>query len=383
MNNIEALIPKILTSAMMLFRNNSMTANLVNRDYDRDFAKKGDTVNIPVYTAPSVTDVNPGRGNAGTIDGIEASTIDVKLDQWKQVELEFNDLELKKIEEGRPSEALQYAVAALVDHVDSWTLNQMAIGTFNFTGTNAAKFNDPSALTPARTLLSKNNAPMQQRRAILTPDVVGAMSDNSKLEEFMKSGDSEALREASVGRIKGFETYESNNLVDWVAGNLTAGTALQANAIAAVGATTVTLKDSAGSLTGSLKKGDVISFAGHTQNYLVTADVDAAANLITVPVSPSIKVEVAADEAVTIESESYVNAGLAFHRSAFAFSSRPLETGFTGGNIVQSLTDPVSGITLRYELSRENKAVQHSLDILYGGKVIKPEFISRLRTQEI
>lgn len=379
-NAIEKLVPKILVNAMMLFRNNSITANLVNRDYDQEFAKKGDTVNIPVYSAPTVKDVNAGRGNNSTVDGIAATTIDVKLDQWKQVEVEFSDLELKKIEDGRPSEALQTAVVALVDYVDAWALNKMAIGTYNLTGTNATKFNDPSHLTGARTLLSKANAPMQNRRAILSPDVVGGMSDNSKLEEFMKAGDNAALREAAVGKIKGFDTYENNNLADWVAGDLAAGTALQTNAVATAGSTGLTLKDSGGSLTGTLKAGDVISFAGHTGNYVVTSEIEASSNLAVVALSPALREDVALNEAVTIESADYTNAGLAFHRNAFAFSSRPLETSFTGGNIVQSLTDPTTGITLRYELSRDNKAVQHSLDILFGGKVIKPEMITRLRS---
>ena len=37
------------------------------------------------------------------------------------------------------------------------------------------------------------------------------------------------------------------------------------------------------------------------------------------------------------------------------------------------MTDPVSGISLRLEVTRENKRTRFSYDCLYGGRVVRPE----------
>ena len=46
---------------------------------------------------------------------------------------------------------------------------------------------------------------------------------------------------------------------------------------------------------------------------------------------------------------------------------------FQSGNIFQAPTDPISGIALRLELSRQYKQETLSYDVLYGSNVIRPE----------
>lgn len=78
------------------------------------------------------------------------------------------------------------------------------------------------------------------------------------------------------------ETYGYLEIGTGVKGNLSAGTALQVNASASKGATSVVLKDSGGSLTGSLTAGDYLIFADDDTKYEVANTVAASGNLITV-----------------------------------------------------------------------------------------------------
>jgi hypothetical protein len=65
---------------------------------------------------------------------------------------------------------------------------------------------------------------------------------------------------------------------------------------------------------------------------------------------------------------------LAAHRDAMAWTSRPLANVISAGNIFQAPTDPVSGIALRLEQSRQYKQDTWSYDYLAGAGVVRREF---------
>ena len=71
---------------------------------------------------------------------------------------------------------------------------------------------------------------------------------------------------------------------------------------------------------------------------------------------------------------------------AFALASRPVSgvgtggqyTGFSGGNEMRSITDPVSGLSLNLEIERQNKQTRLSLSILFGVGVLRPDCAVRI-----
>lgn len=376
-NTLTDLVPKILTEAAIIYRNNSITANLVNRGFDPEFRKKGDTINVPSFTAPAVQSVTPGRGNENTPTDITAANVSITLDSWKEVKIQFSDLELKKIEDGRPSEALEKAVIALADYVDAFVLSDMAVKGFSTAGTQGSAFSDPATLVDARTKLGAKNVPQRNRNATINTTVAGAFIKDTNLSESDKFGGSEVLRDAIIGRLYGFDIAETNNLTDFVGGTLSDGTSKDAlvAATCAVGATSITFDET--SLTGTLVEGDIFTKAGDTQEYVVTTGSTAATNAITVSFLPANLVAAADGDAATFVDD-YTAAGLAFQEDAYIFGSAPVQIDFTGGNIVEQFTDPVSGITFTYEVERVGKSTEHSLSILFGGDGLKREGIVRL-----
>ena len=98
---------------------------------------------------------------------------------------------------------------------------------------------------------------------------------------------------------------------------------------------------------------------------------------MTIYVEPGLKLALAGDETITIKGTHAVN--LAFHRDAFAFVSRPLADNADGlGNIIQSAIDPVSGLALRLEVSRQHKRTRFSYDVLYGLACVRRELACRV-----
>lgn len=97
---------------------------------------------------------------------------------------------------------------------------------------------------------------------------------------------------------------------------------------------------------------------------------------------PSFEASVMTEGALTVNGANEAGAqvvSLAFHRDAIAFSTRPLMDSANGlGNLTQSAVDPVSGLSLRLEVSREHKRTRFSYDILYGADVVRRELGCRI-----
>ena len=105
----------------------------------------------------------------------------------------------------------------------------------------------------------------------------------------------------------------------------------------------------------------------------------ASSGAQTVTVSPAIKAIVADNASVTKKASHTVN--LAFHRDAFALAMRPLTSETAGdayGNNIVSMTDPVTGLSMRLEVYRQYKQVVYELDALWGVKLIRPEYAVRI-----
>jgi len=377
-NTLTDLVPKILTEAAIIYRNNSITANLINRGFDSQFRKKGDTINVPSFTAPAVQNVTAGRGNENTPTDITGENVSITLNSWKEVKIQFTDLELKKMEDGRPSEALEKAVIALADHVDGFILEDMALKGYSTAGTVGAAFTDPATLVDARTKMGNSNVPMRNRNASINPTVAGAFIKDTNLSESDKFGGSEVLRDAIVGRLYGYDIAETNNHTDFVGGTLSDGTSKDAliAATCAVGATSITFDET--TLTGTLIEGDIFTKAGDTQEYVVTTGSTASGNAITVSFLPANKVSGADGDAVTFVDD-YTAAGLAFQEDAYIFGSAPVQIDFSGGNIVESFTDPATLVDARTKMGNSNVPMRNrnaSINPTVAGAFIKDTNLS-------
>jgi hypothetical protein len=110
----------------------------------------------------------------------------------------------------------------------------------------------------------------------------------------------------------------------------------------------------------------------------VTAAATASATVaVAISFTPALATVVATGAAITVVGTDYVP-NIVFHRDAFAWASRPLADIQGLGNLIQSAVDPVSGVALRLEVSRQYKQTTYSYDVLGGANVIRRELGTKI-----
>jgi len=73
------------------------------------------------------------------------------------------------------------------------------------------------------------------------------------------------------------------------------------NGVHSAGDTTIDIDG----MTGTLKAGDFVKFAGHTKVYMVVADATASAGATTITIEPPLRSALADDEAVTYDNVQF------------------------------------------------------------------------------
>jgi hypothetical protein len=153
------------------------------------------------------------------------------------------------------------------------------------------------------------------------------------------------------------------------------------------GAATVNGAASAGAYSLSIAKatnasplvvGDLISFAGDSQSYVVTANATLAVGNTVVSISPALAVAKVGGEAMTLQPSHVAN--LAFHRDAIGFASRKLEDTKAGDNTnTMSISDPVSKLSMTLSIREEFERVRVSVSSLWGAALVRPELAIRIK----
>ena len=370
-NTLTNVIPQLLAQGLVTLRENAVMPRLVNADYSAQAANRGSSVDIPIPASISAATVTPGYADPND-DGINPGQITLNLDQWKEAPFFMTDREMMEVMDGTiPMQAAE-AVKALANDVDQYLLG-LYTGVYTAVGTAGTTpfATDVTVATSARKYLNNYLAPMTDRRFVFNPDVEANALGLRAFQDVAWTGDARGINEGQIVRKLGFDWHLDQNVKDH-----TAGTAenIEVHTTAAAGATTVKLKGG----DGPLKAGDIITFAGHDQQYVVGADTDTLdSGGKDTTITPALKVEVSDDVNVTLVASHAAN--LAFHRDAIAFANRPLLDSAEGlGSQIMSMQDPVSGLTLRLEVSRQYKRTRWSFDILYGAKLVRPELAVRV-----
>lgn len=371
-NQLQDVIPQLLAQGLMALRENTVMPWLVNTDYSDTAAEKGTAITIPIPSAIQAQQVSPGNTPPNTGD-ISPTHATITMDKWYEAPFYLTDKEMMEVMSGTIPMQASEAIKALANQVDKDLLS-LYKEVYGFVGSPGTTpfVSDTSDATAVRRVLNVQLAPPRDRRMVIDPDAEANALNLRAFQDMSFSGDARGIIEGQINRKLGFDWFMDQNVQTHTSGTLSDGVVSGAHAI---GVSSVTVSSTNG---GTLNQGDIITFAGHNQTYVVTSDVSInATSSASVPIRPTLKVALSGNEAVTLKDSHVVNIG--FHRDAFAFVSRPLADNTDGlGNMIVTTGDPVSGLTLRLEVSREHKRTRFSYDILYGVACVRPELACRL-----
>jgi hypothetical protein len=258
---------------------------------------------------------------------------------------------------------------ALVNEVESdlTGLHIYASRAYGTAGTTpfASNLGDPAQL---RKILVDNGAPTSDLQLVIDTSAGAAMRTLAQLTKANEAADTSLLRRGILLDIHGFAIRESGQIRTSTAG--TGASATTNTAGYAIGATTITLA-SAG--TGTIVAGDVITFAGDTNKYVVaTGDADVSNAGTIVLAAPGLRKALAASAiAITVVAAAARN--MAFSRNAFALATRVPALPEQGDSAADRMivTDPMSGLSFEVAMYMQYRQVQYEVSLAWGVAAIK------------
>lgn len=248
------ITPSVIASrALATLYNTTVLLPLVNRDYDSDFnGKVGDTITVRQPASFSVNEFNRSVGIV--LQDPAETSFTVVLNKVPDVSFpvtaEDLTLRITSFDERLLSPAME-AISQYVDGLiaeDIVDAAESAGGGGTATGTGSSAGDQQKAFRKARRILSRNKLPFSERYSVLSPEGAEAVTGDSLVLQANTSGSTQALREGAVGRLSGFDTFESQTF------GLGAGDRGQADGVAfhrsAVAVVTRTLEQPMGVAAG-------------------------------------------------------------------------------------------------------------------------------------
>ncbi|HAV4226279.1 P22 coat - protein 5 family protein [Acinetobacter nosocomialis] len=348
----------------------------VSSDMTYNRAAKGQTVTSPVAPAATATDINPGVTPPNDGDQ-NIGKVDMTITKARRVPVRWNGEEKLALDNNGASyntilrDQFAQAMRTLANEVEA-DVAGLAIGASRAVGTAgttpfATNLKDSALALKA---LQDNGAPKGDLQLVIDTTAGANMRTLGQLTKANEANDDSLLRRGVLLDVHGFAIRESAQVVTPASGT---GASATTNAAGyAVGATAITLA-SAG--TGTIVAGDVITFAGDTNQYVVVAgDTDVSNGGTITLAKPGLRKAIpAAATAITVAPTSTRN--LAFARSAIALATRipALPEGGDSADDRMIVTDPVSGLSFEIAIYRQYRQVQYEVSLAWGCAMVKPE----------
>jgi hypothetical protein len=229
---------------------------------------------------------------------------------------------------------------------------------------------DLSDTANIRKILDDNGAPASGRSLVINTVAGVKVRTLTQLTKLNEAGDAGTLRQGTLMDVHGFAFRESAK-VQSVTKGTGSGYLINNGAGYAIGSTAITVDTG----SGTILAGDVITFAGDTNKYVVA--VALAANVVTIA-APGLLQAHADNDAITVGGNFTAN--VAFSRNGVLLATRlpmvPKEGDLAADR--QVITDPLSGISFELAVYPGYRMNEYEAAVAWGVLVVKPEHVAIL-----
>ena len=336
-------------------------------------AAKGQTIRSAVAPASAAADIVPAQKAPDTGDQVIGNKV-LSISKSRGVPIRYNGEEERGLNTGPGYNNIlqnQFAQAmrTLTNEVEAdlaglYAQASRAYGTAGTTpfGT-AGDFTDASN---SLKILKDNGAPLTSNNLVVS-SAAGASMLGLQSRVDVQGNDS-MLRQGVMLSTAGMDIRESAQINAHTTGT---GANYVTNGTFAAGVTEIDIDGG----TGTVVAGDVVTFAGDANKYLVTSALSGGSITIA---APGLQQSLADGVAMTVGNDFAAN--IAFNREAIVLvtraPARPLEGDLAED--VMLMTDPRSGITFEVSMYKEYRQVHFEVALAWGVSAIKPEHMAVL-----
>jgi hypothetical protein len=338
----------------------------------------GDVIRSAFTRTAAVDTITPSMVIPEGID----QTVDNKtmtLDQTASVKIPWTGEDIKHVNNGAGytsiyGDQIAQAMRAITNQIEAYAWNLAYKGAsraFGTAGTTpfASNFNEVAEL---RQILIDNGCPDDGQLTLVMNTIAGTKLRNlAQLQQVNTSGTESLLRQGELLNLQRIMLKESAAPIAVTKGTGASYTSSAAGY--AVGATDIAVITG----TGTILAGDVVTFAGDANKYVVAVGVTAAGTISLN--APGLRLPLAAS-AVALTVGATATSNIVLHKGCFELAVRPisLPTGGDDADDQMTIQDPHSGLSFDVSAYKGYKKAMFDISCVYGGKMWKPNHAALL-----
>lgn len=380
-NILVDLIPTLYQALDQVSRDTTGLISAVTLNASETSAAVGESVLIPITTENQLYDIVEADEPPNNGD-FELKHAEIKITKSKMVPIRWGgeqQLALRKTGtfDKLLSDQIYQAMNLLAGEVEADLASCYASACRAWGTAGTIPFqSDVKAVAQLRRILTENGAPLDDLQMVLTSLASSHLRALPHMTHANENGSDATLRQGELLDIMGFKVRESKFLPMHTPGSFTGTPLVNHGGGYAKGTTSIAFD---GTTAAAVKAGDVVTFGGDPNMYVVAKDCTASPLVIA---EPGLRKPIADNASITIGSAYQAN--LAFARSAVHLICRDPQMPVIDGKAIDKaadvthVTDPVSGLTFQIALYKGYHRVKFEVGLAWGCAVLKPEHCALL-----
>lgn len=376
-NTLTNLLPDLYEALDVVSRELTGFIPGVSRDSNVERAALNQTVRVPV--APAASSATNTAGVTAPDTGDQTiDNVSVTISKSKHVPVRWNGEERRGLQTAGTFSSIQadrffQAMRTLVNEIetDLWTEAYQSASRAHGTAGTApfGTANDLSDFAGVLRILEENGAPRNDLQIALGHAAMANLrGKQSVLFKVNEAGSMDMLRNGMTDRVMGMAIRQSDPIAVHTKGT---GSGYLTNGAVAVGDTTIAVDTG----TGTILAGDIVTFAGTTDKYVVNTALSGGNIVIGSPGSLAVEAD---GDAVTVGNNYTPN--VAFARSAIVLATRSpaLPEGGDSASDITTVVDDRTGLAFEVAEYKQFLQTVFHVRLAWGFATIKPDHVALL-----